>query len=1065
MKYLLSLDMGVQSIGWGIISQEAGSIGKPIRLGVRCFESGTGTADDISKGKDESRNVVRQSARALRKTYRRRTKRTIELARILQKYGLLPSCDSQGVCYRVARPLERDRMIKELDCDLASEYLVPEDRAQAHLLPYVLRTEALYGRLLPFALGRALYHLGQRRGFLSNRKTAAKEGEDEGKVKGGISQLQKDIDEKGCRTLGEFFRSLDPEENRIRQRYTSRQMYQDEFDAIWSEQAKRNPDLTDKMRSEIHHALFFQRPLKSQRGKLGKCELVKGKRRAPKACLEFQRFRYWQKILDLKNSLTCEQLNCLANALENCSSLSYREIKKLLGFKANVNFNLAEGGSKGIEGNRTSARLAEALPDRWPKMTEPQKRQMVDEMLQFEREDALAKRLIKVFGLSATEAEAAACVPLEPGYASLSKQAIAKLLPYMRENQIQLNAAIKDLFNVQRKTSEVYDLLPPLKDVLGQIRNPVVERALAEMRKVVNAIIRQYGKPELIRVELARDMKKSRKQREADTRKNRENEAKREAAIKKIIAEMGIANPTRADVLKVLLAEECNWRCPYTGKSITMKTLLGSTPEFDIEHTLPFSKSLDNSYSNKTLCEIYENRHVKRNRSPWEAYHGDEKKYQEILDRVRRFKGGTSHSRLPGAKLRRFMLEEISQDFASRMLNDTRYISRLACDYLGLLWGGQIDRSVDSPLEGIEAVGFRRISVCNGQATSWLRREWGLNSILNDGGDEKTRLDHRHHAVDAAAIAFCDPSLVSQLAQAAQKSEELNVHRLFLKDELPLPYETFLDDVRASVDQIHVSYRCNRRISGGFHNETNYSKPHLAIHPKTGKPTEYRYLRKPLGSMTINEINEIVDPSIKQRVLDKLEQFGSDIKMEKRIKMFEDPSNLPYRRITSADGSERLVFVKKARFRQIVSTQTIGSGANERYVATANNHHMEVYAELDKDGNEKKWLAVTVPLIEAYARLQNHQPVINRDHGPNTRFKFSLAKNEFLLNTDSDGKQTLKRVYKISGSRIGWGDHTDARPAVMVTKTSGNTPFINSLRGHVQKVSVDLLGDIHPASD
>ena len=308
----------------------------------------------------------------------------------------------------------------------------------------------------------------------------------------------------------------------------------------------------------------------------------------------------------------------------------------------------------------------------------------------------------------------------------------------------------------------------------------------------------------------------------------RQNEKARENAKRKILDKLGIENARPGDILKVLLAEECNWECPYTGKTICMETLLGPHPQFDIEHIIPFSRSLDNSFINKTLCDIEENRDVKQNRTPYEAYASNESKWHEISSRVKRFRGSAAH-----AKLRKFQQKELDEDFAARMLQDTRYMSRLATEYLGLLYGGPID-----------ADGCRRVQVSTGRMTAYLRDEWGLNAILADGDDdEKNRADHRHHAVDAIVIALTDAGTVELLSRSAAIAEERG-HRLFAPVEKPWP--SFLDDVRRSVDAINISYRVNRRVSGALHEETNYSKPHQGQDEK-GKVAEYRHVRKPLG--------------------------------------------------------------------------------------------------------------------------------------------------------------------------------------------------------------------------
>src|SRR5690606_19792671 len=111
-----------------------------------------------------------------------------------------------------------------------------------------------------------------------------------------------------------------------------------------------------------------------------------------------------------------------------------------------------------------------------------------------------------------------------------------------------------------------------------------VTRSLSEMRKVVNAIIRRYGKPELIRVELSRDLKRSRKMRERMSRENREQERRRDRAKEELLRKTALRQPRRSDVERLLLAEECGWICPYTGRPFGMEDLFGPHPRLDVEH-------------------------------------------------------------------------------------------------------------------------------------------------------------------------------------------------------------------------------------------------------------------------------------------------------------------------------------------------------------------------------------------------------------------------------------------------------------------------------------------------
>ncbi len=195
-QYILGLDLGVQSVGWAVI--DLNEDGQPCgirRAGVRCFDSGVGSETQISMGKDESANAGRRQARLQRRQLWRRGRRLKKVFHCLQKAGLLPADEART-------PQQRHELLYKLDAELARTYVPEHDRIAGHLLPYRLRTLALSERLPPFAFGRALFHLAQRRGFLSNRKTISKNGDDDlGAVKAGISELQARI---------EFARSADP---------------------------------------------------------------------------------------------------------------------------------------------------------------------------------------------------------------------------------------------------------------------------------------------------------------------------------------------------------------------------------------------------------------------------------------------------------------------------------------------------------------------------------------------------------------------------------------------------------------------------------------------------------------------------------------------------------------------------------------------------------------------------------------------------------------------------------------------------------------------------------------
>jgi CRISPR-associated endonuclease Csn1 len=1028
---ILGIDLGPNSLGWALLRLNDSNEGI-IAVGARAFEAGLDNLETDGRGK--SRNVERREARLRRRQYERRSRRKEKLAHILQQHGLFPSGHvdtSEG----------RHNILNNLDASLN------------FVSPFKLRAKALNEKLSPLELGRVFYHLAQRRGFKSNRKSTLKKNEDIGKVKQVVSELQKAIEQNGKRTLGEYFAGLNPYQQRIRGRYTSRQMYEDEFHQIWESQRRYHPELlTDDLRKVIHDAIFKQRPLKSQKHLVGTCELEPGRKRAPLALLMSQRFRYLQKINDLQilnldtgevRDLTEEERQTLTQSLEHVNELSFPRIRKLLKLQRTCRFNLEEGGEKRLMGNRTAAKIIDAIGlERWQKLSEQEHDALVEDMRSIVEDETLKKRCIRVWKFDEETAEKLSQIALEEGYVNFSKQAITMLLPRL-EAGTSLQTAIKELYPERfERLEEPLEFLPPLdSDYMPDIRNPIVTRSLTELRRVVNAIIKQHGKPDFIHIELGRDLRQTAKQREKTVKRMRANEKARKDAAGKIAKEAKINNPSRDDILKVLLAEECDWTCPYTGRKIKMQSLLGAHPQFDIEHIIPRDRSLDDSFFNKTLCYAEENRNRKHNRTPYEAYHGTEQ-WDDIIARVRRFKGDARNE-----KLRRFLMtpeevEKILPEFTSRQMNDMRYAARLAKKYLGLLYGGVKD-------DGIDTDGKRRVMATSGGVTAYLREVWGLNSILGDGPG-KSRDDHRHHAVDAIVVALTDAGTIKMLSDAARRAQ-LERRRRFGKVEPP--WEGFLQQVREHIHNVVTSHRLDKRVRGPMHEETFYGTPYTGQDGKT-----YVHVRKPVEALSARDIDSIVDPSVREAVKTKLAELGQ----QDPKKAFAAPENHP----SLKSGDNRSIPIHRVRIRRALETFPVGRDGRIRYVQSDTNHHMEIFEVLDEKGQTIKWDAEVVSMYDAYQRKIKGEPIVRRNHGKRTCFLFSLACGEIIELDNEDGSRSLYRVRTVPQSKqIRFVPINDARPLKDISKV-GMTAYPETLRKrNCRKVLVTPLGEVRYAND
>ncbi len=995
--YILGLDLGTSSIGWAIIDIKQPTeqslnklLPEALRCsGVRIFAEGM----DRSKG-EKSLNQDRSDARSLRRQGFRRVRRKQKLLHALQDAGLLPTQADQ------------------LDILMAKED------------PYALRTRALDEKLAPYQIGRALYHLGQRRGYLSNRKTG--KSKDDGKVATAINDIKTTMQQHGYRTIGEYFFHLDPHQQRRRGQYTAREDYLNEFNIIWETQAKyykKQMDVANQQR--IHHAIFYQRPLKIQKHLVGLCEFEPGRKRAPKASLAAQEFRLWQSLNNLKvlfssgeeRFLTDKERATLHKKLCDKKQLDWNKIRKELDFNENAQFNLEKVRKSGLLGNQTAAIIISAIGKKdWKSLNHTQQEQLTYDLMNIDSDAVLLKRLTRTYSFSAEQIDKLILKSLElpKGYLHLSSKAARNITHVLQRMATPNNQgpsydqACAEASYDHKKTPEDGDKsLLPFPGVLAKnkrkkviqhaqnelnntittegLRNPLVERALYQVRRVVNALIKEHGLPTVIRVEMLRDLKNTRKQREEIAFRQLQNTKANERA-EKTLKENGILNPSRSDKLKYRLWEECKHVCPYTGETIPFNALFGEHPQFDIEHIIPYSRCLDDSYMNKTLCLRKENEQ-KGNQTPWEFYHSNEAHYKEVLQRAKK---------LPYAKFKRFSKEAIKDldDFVSQQLNESRYIARKTVAYL-------------QQLKGV------RIEPVKGGTTALLRRAWGLNNILSDSG-EKTRLDHRHHAIDAIVCALTDRAAVQKLNRYAALSQG----RLRI-ESYPAPISGLRQQAEQSVNNIIVSHKVFRKISGALHDETLYGK----ATDETGK--DMAIVRMNIADLNEKDIlgtgrKKIRDLTIRDLAKQHLEKYNT---IKNAFGNPENPFTLPNKHGTP-------IPVNKVRVLTERSIQPIGKPLSpknnkRRHVWTRNNHHVEIYETTNKKG-KLIWQANVVSTLEAAQRKQQNQPIIQTHLGENKKFIMALHQNDMVRLTH-DGETNFYRVEKMDQNHnLSFRLHIDA---------------------------------------
>lgn len=992
-ELVLGLDIGARSVGWAILNLKD-SIPSLVAAGARVFPLG------VDEESFESRNLQRRAARLRRRMLARRRMRLAAVARLLQRNGYLPNGEISNQQPSIKSVLEMD--------------------------PYKLRAEGLRRKLHPFEFGRAIYHLAHRRGFKSNRKRVANPDE-QGIVKREIQRLEADWKQSGAETIGEYLARLNPQEQRIRGRSTSRDWFRAEFDLLIDRQRSLGQHLPDSFVHSLKRAIFFQRKVWWDPATIGMCEFEPKRPRLRVSHPLYQRFRILQAVNHLSirtpgkldQKLTPAQRDLLLQELEKVEELTFAKIRSLLKLPRGTTFNLEEGGEKRLIGNRTAARIRKAIGPKWDSAPESVRAQIYEAVASIEDEDLLKRlALKKPWGLTEEEAEALSEVVLEDDRGALSSLAIRRLLPHMESGLTYAEAVHREYPN--RMEGPQVDQLPPVEN----LRNPTAQRAMNEMRRVVNAIIRKYGIPGKIRIELARDLKLPKQKRVERWKEMRKREAQREAARKKILDEAGIKNPSAADIEKALLFEECGGICPYTGRGIPFAQLFGPDALFEVEHIIPWSRSLDNSFANKTLCARDANRE-KHNKTPYEAFSGNPARYGEILGRVKKFKGPFAEE-----KLRRFQCENPEGPESAFLiwsgadLHATSLAARRAAKYLARLYPPEERKS--------------RIQVSAGRTTAQLRAAWNLNRILGCA-DEKNRADYRHHAIDAIVVALTTPALTRELSIAAERARRPGT---YVGMSLPPPLYA---QIEQAIQTLLVSHRVDRRIQGPLHKETHYG-----VIRKGGQAVAV--VRKPLQDLEKEDIDRIVDTRIQEIV-----RAATGDKEPKVA--FADPAKLPV--LNTSTG--KAIRIRRVRIiADNVRPENLIDLEPARRVAGGGNHHLEIFSTKDKKGNET-WRCEIVSRFEAMRRRRMNEPIIRKQDEFGNPLVCTLCIGDTVLMKHGD-KQIFAVVQKLSDGDYTFREVSDGRKASQIKKPirlSNQKLFMSGL----QKLSVTPLGDYRRAHD
>lgn len=904
-----------------------------------------------------------------------------------------------------------------------------------------------------------------------------------------------------------------------------RQDYLDEFERIWTTQSQFHPTLTQDVKKHIRDIIiFYQRPLKSQKGLVSLCEferwnkevVIEGKKKnkvfglkvCPKSSPLFQEFKIWQTLNNIKVNgqyLEQEQKEILFSELNIKGKLSANECLKILYKK---NYKGLEVNFKEIEGNNTQATLFKAYSkvlditgheSDLSKLSGPEALERVREIFtglgyktdylyfnctlegsKFEEQplyrlwhllysfegdksisgnEKLVEKIQELTGMDRDGAVILASVTFGPDYGSLSTKAMRKILPYMMDgNEYSLAChyagyrhSAKSLTKRELESKEYKAFLEPIPK--NNLRNPVVEKILNQMVNVVNEIITTYGKPDEVRIELARELKKSAKERKEMSEAIKNSSIDHDKIKLILIEDFNISNPSRNDIIRYKLYRELEkngYKTLYSDTYIPKHKLFSK--EFDIEHIIPQAKLFDDSFSNKTL----EARQVNIDKSNMTALDFVNTKYGEIkaeeyICKVEHlYKSGV----ISKAKKNKLLMKdsEIPQGFIERDLRETQYIAKVA----------------KTMLEDV----VKQVVSTSGSITERLRKDWQLINVMQEVNWDKyqkmemteitidkdgrkiprikdwsKRDDHRHHAVDALAIAFTKRcyiqylnNLNSRIPKNANNDEYIDLSQyehydipesersevvryiesnMMCRDSkhklrfmAPMPIEEFRREAKRHIENILISVKTRskvvtRNINTIKNNESSIKKVQLTprgqLHNETvyGKIThkgKTTYTKREAITPTLN-LDKVIDLGIKRILEARLAEFNGDPKKafsnldENPIWLNKD-KGIAIKRVKITGKSTVVPLHYKRDHRGNPMLDNEGQYIPTDYVSTGNNHHIAIYR--DSKGNLQEQV---VSFFDAVTRVNLGMEVIDYRYKieEGWRFQFTMKQNEYFV--------------------------------------------------------------------
>ncbi len=1002
MPNLLGLSIDVNGIGWALLNKADKSI---ISMGTRVFPIG---CENFGSGRRElSKKAYKRFKRTTRFRYQRSRKRKIKVLEILIENQMCPLSKEN---------LDEWKNKKKFPNEELKDWL--------KMNPYQLRWKAVFESISLIELGRVLYQISIHRGFPeSDRNRGVKENTMYSGIphmnRLGINETKNKIENT---TLGMYLNQILPKENksyqytseRVRNRFLTREMFQNKLNDIWDFQKQFHAELTSDLKEKLigdqtqfpekKGAIFYQRPLKSQKFRVGRCLYEPNKTKCCISSLIYQEVLAYRWANSLKvngETLSDSDRSTAVEFFKTHRKFDFAWVKRLFQ-NPDGHYNIKD--QELIKGSFINASLSHPnlFGDQWFEFDSDTQEEIWHAMYFFDNEARLKSHVMEKWYLTDSQANKFIALQLDKNYAPISKKAARNILFFLKrgvsydlsvvflgggKNSLGANwnnIAENDINYIINKVlklyseNKVYGFIPKLKEFLeeemelnpiqikklyGQndkientvllkhfsvnnkadkeiynLKNPLLIKAMFQVRRVLNDIIKSYGPIDEIKAELSADIKVNKYQRYL----YRLDQKRLEKLRSKYIALLGerAENITPMNLTKYELWEECKQTCQYTGSHISLDDLF--TDAVQVVYIQPWEFSLNDSNWNKTLCVKSFAQNI-ISKSPHEYFnHHNSEDWDFIVKRAARLFSNTKEFPSSFRKFKRFIRKYNHRNPLKHQMNDSNALSGELRSYLSKV--------------------VPNVEIAPGHATVHFIEKWKLHQIFDLEVYESPNKDFRYMAL----LAYINANRTQEFLELLSKDNKYVPARERIV--FPEPYMGFKDDLEYHLNSILVSRKKENKLISVRWNKTKkgdsiYQNRCVSVRGSLHKESVYGKRKSPEQSetsfhiskaldqlQTEKQVLKIVDLNVRAIVLEAIENAGGFNKgrLPKNAFFGFDEKGYKQPKVFLPNKKGDPVPIKKVRIREsLTSAVPLKEGVNQ-HVNLRNNHHVLIYLD-DQD--------------------------------------------------------------------------------------------------------------------